>query len=663
MHRAGAGALILAWGLIACVPAGAAGFAQGAPVIDVQDPAVLSSLERRGFGLGALLDGGRAESLQDLFHGSPAYRQMAEQIGSDVQALRREMKQNGRTLHEVTDQNVGRIIDLRWLQSPLASFRLVGVVNRLDRKDFADLDGEQTCGEVRFIYRMAYRFKRGQRTYASRMPFNLNVVFAANRSTGSSCGDVARAWVPAADQVAVPQQTDWLVAGPLDRSRLTLRQLEVNAQVVRFPSGMETEFGGQAVYLLRTFGVRRSASGLRLAARPLENTPDVARLKRDGALRQRLVDYVRANVEAIDRGVFKIPDEFLDTKALSFSTFGSARLANHPFTELLNEQDLAGLPFARLDLVRSPKGLIERLDTATCMGCHQSNSTAGFHFIGFDAADASSFNKVKIAVSPHYYAERYRRIGYIESVLTGAPPNTFRPLPAAPPARWSVQGPPAHLAAKVGMPCVPDAAKANFAATWSCAASACQVIATNERLGVEMGQCLPRDDTQVFSGLPCLAGEIRNSSTPYRDTFLIKTQLHSFRKTPDFQGYNCRPPKIGVPAGLSYRKCTEADKRFALFRGAGGVPNEICGLAGGKAFDTCVATNNFAQCFQASVVRGNRPTCGRDRFCREDFMCQALPDDIAGSADGVKDFGFCSPTYFLFQMRIDNHPDPVRGVP
>ena len=79
--------------------------------------------------------------------------------------------------------------------------------------------------------------------------------------------------------------------------------------------------------------------------------------------------------------------------------------------------------------------------------------------------------------------------------------------------------------------------------------------------------------------------------------------------------------------------------------------------------DTCVATNNFAQCYQASVVRGNRPTCGGDRFCREDFMCQALPDDIAGSGDIVKDFGFCSPTYFLFQMRIDNHPDPVRGVP
>jgi hypothetical protein len=43
-------------------------------------------------------------------------------------------------------------------------------------------------------------------------------------------------------------------------------------------------------------------------------------------------------------------------------------------------------------------------------------------------------------------------------------------------------------------------------------------------------------------------------------------------------------------------------------------------------------------------------------------MCQALATDILDSTEVAKDFGFCSPTYFLFQMRIDNHPDPIRGV-
>jgi hypothetical protein len=418
------------------------------------------------------------------------------------------------------------------------------------------------------------------------------------------------------------------------------------------------------VYLMRIFAAVSSPGGLALRVKPLENTPDVARLKGDAELRRRLVAYVREKAQDIDRGVFRLPDAFLATKALSFSTYGSARLANHPFTELVSEQDLAALPYGRMPLARGPKALIERLDTATCMGCHQSNATAGFHFIGFDQPDVSPFNRVKIAVSPHFYAETFRRKAYVAAVAEGRAPNRFRPLPAAPPARWDGEAAPAPETAGLGMPCIPAAAQPSFAATWSCpSAATCQVIGSNRRLGIEMGQCLPQRDEQVFSGLPCLAGEIASAAVPYRDTFAVKTQLHSFKLAPGPAGYNCRPPKIGVPGGLSYRQCTDADKRFARFRPADGIPDEICGLAGGRAFDRCVATNNFAQCYGASVVRGNRPTCGRERFCREDFMCQALPDNLADAEDVVRDFGFCSPTYFLFQMRIDNHPDPVRGVP
>jgi len=636
--------------------------AKGTPVLDVQSPAVLSRLEQKGFGLPAILSADGAGTLRELYRDSLAYRSLADQVGQDVLAVRQDMQANGRMLYVVTDQNAGRVIDLRWLQSPLSSFRLVGVINRLDRKDFADLAGEASCGEVRFIYRLAYSIKNGAKTYASRMPFNLNVVFTAQQDGEAACGDFAGAWVPDAD-LAPDRQVDWLVAGPLARGRLTLKQIEINAQVVRFPSGMETELGGQAVYLLRIFAAEPSASGLVLRPKILENTPDVARLKQDAALRDRLVAFIKNNATAIDQGVFRLPDEFLATSALSFSTFGSARLANHPFTQILGDRDLAGLPYDTFALVRSPKGLIERLDSSTCMGCHQANATAGFHFLGFDGPAASSFNRVKMAVSPHYHAEIFRRRAYLDAVVAGSVPNGFRPLPAAPPATWRGRDAPAHAAAALAMPCIPDGAKSNFSGTWSCVASACQVIATNKALGIEMGQCLPREEARVFSGLPCLAGEISSAAKPYRDTYRITAQLHSFRKTPDYQGYNCRPPKIGVPAGLSYRKCTEADKSFAAFRSGRGIPNEICGLAGGKAFDTCVATNNFAACYGASVVRGNRPTCGRDHFCREDFMCQALPDDVVGSGDVVKDFGFCSPTYFLFQMRIDNHPDPVRGVP
>ena len=87
------------------------------------------------------------------------------------------------------------------------------------------------------------------------------------------------------------------------------------------------------------------------------------------------------------------------------------------------------------------------------------------------------------------------------------------------------------------------------------------------------------------------------------------------------------------------------------------MPNEICGLVGGKKFDLCVATNNFDQCLGGAVNRGNRPACSADHFCREDYMCQSLPPDTPGVAK-VKGIGFCSPTYFIFQMRIDNHATP-----
>ncbi|MER9509693.1 hypothetical protein [Mesorhizobium sp. M0460] len=41
-------------------------------------------------------------------------------------------------------------------------------------------------------------------------------------------------------------------------------------------------------------------------------------------------------------------------------------------------------------------------------------------------------------------------------------------------------------------------------------------------------------------------------------------------------------------------------------------------------------------------------------------MCQSLPPDTPGIGK-VKGIGFCSPTYFIFQMRIDNHATPWGG--
>ena len=164
----------------------------------------------------------------------------------------------------------------------------------------------------------------------------------------------------------------------------------------------------------------------------------------------------------------------------------------------------------------------------------------------------------------------------------------------------------------------------------------------------------------MASGLPCLQGEVTpGTPQPFMDRFPL-TQFAAFAKKASPFDYTCRPPRIGVPGGLAYRKCNDKDRTFASFKPGAEFPPEICGLTGGKAFDVCVATGKFDECLAGAVQRGNRASCDAEHFCRDDYMCQAFPPDTPGVAK-IKGVGFCSPTYFVFQMRIDNHTTPWKS--
>ncbi|MFK8252576.1 hypothetical protein [Ancylobacter terrae] len=688
--------LLLALVLLAAAPARAA-----EPVLDVRDPAALARLEAAGWSFADVLGVPGAATTRALGERSAAFRTLRAAVAGDVAELRADMQAHGRPLYEVTDGNVGRVLDLNWLASPIAAFRLAGIVNRLDRRDFVpEVEGRANCGEVRFIYRLGYDAARAApaaqgkrlrlsptRIAASRLPFSLNVVYAVPADADGGCAAAAARW-QGAESVAAGNP-EALLAGPLAPGRLILRQIELNAQVVRFPSGQEPGFGGQAAYLMRVFAVIGEGAGMALAPKPLENTPDVARLKADAALRAALVDYVKANLPAIDIGVFQLPAPLLATRAISWSTFGSARLANHPFAALLDEADLRGLDLSGLGYVRSPAGLVERLDNASCMGCHQAGGTAGFHFFGLDDAATSDYNRVLQGISPHYAAEQPRRAAYVAALAAGRVPNRFRPLSIAPPARWdgaAAEGraadctdcphctdrppdctdrPPRFEPAPGQMACLEEGGKAAFAAGWTCGAGAvCRVIGANKDLPMAVGQCMPASERGVFAGLACLAclaGAVETGPRAYQDRWKKISQINSFAQKATVSAYTCRPPRIGVPGGLAYRKCGAGDKAFAGIAKGGPMPAEICGLAGGKDFDDCAATNDFGRCYEASVVRGMRPACGAKSFCREDYMCQALPAGLPGAGRIDRDVGFCSPTYFLFQMRLDGHPDPLTG--
>jgi len=624
------------------------------PVLYVEDRALLTELEAKGYGFDGLFGVSDGNDLKHLYDSAPAYQSIVDILTADVTELRGEIEAGGRPLKEFVTTETGRVMDMRWLSSEAAQLRLVGVVNRLDRKDFHDLQREQGCGEVRFIYRLSYAFKKDGKgkVLSSRMPFNFNAVYDVLPDADGGCMGVAGRWTPALDEAV---DAGWLAGGPLDPSELKFRQLELNAQMVRFPSGQEPQFGGQAVYLMRIFGI----DGDSVTEMPMENTPDAARLAEDAALKARLVDYVRGNVNAIDEGVYLLPDEFLTRKVVSYSTFGSARPVNHPFSSLLAPRDFAGLDLTEGKLVRSPEALIARLDNGACQGCHQSGSTAGFHVLGLDDELVSPLNRIEVGISPHMHAELPRRATYVTAIDEGREPNRFRPLSFAPPAHWQEKGL-SYDEADAGMQCILPEDAARMGETWGCGGgTVCTALAETEGTDLKLAQCMvPPKSSAMYSGHPCLAGDVTAStSEPFNDAY-DTAQFAAFAEKASARDYTCRPPRIGVPGGMAYRQCDEKDRAFASFKPGAEMPREICGLTGGKKFDLCVSTGNVDQCLAGAVQRGNRAACSAEHFCRDDYICQAFPPDTPNVKKLKGEVGFCSPTYFMFQMRIDNHTTP-----
>src|SRR5439155_10404144 len=234
---------------------------------------------------------------------------------------------------------------------------------------------------------------------AARMPLPVTMVFSYG-DDGRNCQDVASLWRIDKDDGSAAATR--LLQGPLDFSKLTFKQMEINAQVVRFPSDLENvenrKFAGQAIYRMRIFALR----GGKFEPTKLENTPDVQAILKDTARQKQLLEYLSSHMAEIDNGVFKLPESLLADVALSFSTAGSSRVANRPFDLLVRKEQAdhivttAAIPAA--SFVQSGAGLLERLNTSSCMGCHQSSSTAGFHFLGVDRFDfGSSADAVKAA--------------------------------------------------------------------------------------------------------------------------------------------------------------------------------------------------------------------------------------------------------------------------
>jgi hypothetical protein len=479
------------------------------PLLLVTEPAALQAAEKSGAGFAYWLaetpaaDG--IASNQALMR-SNAWRSIVDPIGTSLAAIQRRDRQAGVGIAKYPH----RLFDARWLASPDAFFELVGVANRMDRRPFQD----GACGETRLVYRLAYRTSAMQ----SRLPMTVNVELRGDApDADGGCASAAKRWQPPQAAMADEALGRWLVSadGPLAPQRLAparISQLTVNLQSVRWPSAVRPDLGGHAEYMLRAF--RWNAAAKRYDVGPLENTPDVAKLKASAPLRQELKQWLRQpeNLRALDEATLRIPERFLATEAISVAPRGLERLANRPFEQLFPESEWQAVPGSRT--LQSPQALLRRLDDLSCMGCHQSRAVAGFHLLGVDRRGASrSFtpgNALAVPHSPHLQDELARRARYLQAALTTQKPDPFRPL--AEPLDANAQSDPAIVGAR----CEPTRITAS-ANPWldraeklprtvcEGAASVCEKTSVGFPGGMCSGPCDPKDPNGTCGGIAILS--------------------------------------------------------------------------------------------------------------------------------------------------------------
>jgi hypothetical protein len=561
------------------------------PVTFISDPAALAVIEANGGALGERLTGAAAANNEALAR-SPELASVVEVIEADLEEARRTDPKAG-----VGMKFAHRLFDARWLRAPWARFELIGVANRIDRRVFHP----GTCGEVRFIYRLGYAKPTARGQVASRLPMTINLVFWQLPEAGG-CSAVARRWLAPAG-AAGDRLAAWSLdaAGPLrvaTLSRARLKSLEINLQSARWPSAVRPDLGGHAEYLLRVFHPSATGgAGRRLEAAPLENVPDVARLRADPRLRAELAAWLadEKHAAAVDDGTAVIPEKFVARRAISVAPRGMARLANRPFSQLFGDAPLGALR-------------ARHLDELSCMGCHQSRSVAGFHFLGVEPNPGKEVDAIAVAMSPHLHDEIGRRAHYLLTLAAGGATDERRP--------FAERG---ARAGDYGSHCGLTPA---FAA-WTCDPGL-RCVAVDEP---DVGICLA---AKPEVGDPCEPGRVSSNADAHRD-----------RRTPGATracaaDQVCEATSVGFPGGMCAARCGE------------GGPQGACGaIALLTPFNNCVARGEpFEACVRANVRPAELRGCDFKHPCRDDYVCTR----------GEKGRGTCIPPYFLFQMRVDGHP-------
>jgi hypothetical protein len=567
------------------------------------ETAQLRVLEARGFGFSELAVNQSASSTAELSR-LPALHGLFAALQGDVKAAARPYP-----LARVTSSDGFRLFDARWLSSGEMRFVLSGVFNRLDRRPFY----AASCGEVRFVYRLAYATSQGGAPLASRLPMTLNVVFWVDAESDETCQAAARQWQSPA-QLSNAQLLDWLVSsGPLGsaaRARWRMKSIESNLQTFRLQSSVHPSLAGHIEYDLRVFHPKDAARS-DFAPAAMENTPDVAGLKRDHSRAQELLTELRRpeTLRELDRGTLMLADRFLASQASSFAPRGLERRANRPFSELFEEQDFRDLDLSSYESIRSPAALLRRLDAASCSGCHQSRSIAGFHHVGKDDADEPTFNALFSGSSAHLGADLERRRRYVDDLAAGIAPDERRPLPER-------QG----VGSGQGAPC--GLGDSGFA-DWKCDDG----YTCTKLEDPLVGTCLAPQAV----GAPCEYGKMVPSSAPQRDR-IAELGQHACSESE-----RCSTNFSGFPQGACTASCNS------------GEPNRACAdYLDVDGFQNCLRNSEpYVTCAKKFVFGVGVQACDEQHACRQDYVCTRTQRSEQGA---------CLPPYFVYQLRLDGYP-------
>ncbi len=599
------------------------------PRLLITEPDVLMALERNGLGLGALLHGTGSDEATSSYGQLPNADELTKP--GPLPAITASLAD--RLAHDRAEdpvhtgvglRYVHRQFDLRWLAAPDTRFELIGVVNRIDRHVFAPGSG---LGETRLIYRLAYTRTQQGVTVDSRLPMTINVVFwqriagaeppTSDAARGQALREVAVRWQAPLDAHG-EQLAEWLRApghalAPEQLDLGLIKSVEIDVQTERWPSTIRPDMAGHAEYLLQVFRpVRRDEGSLGWVAAPLENTPDVARLRRDAKARARLLAWLRepAQQAAIDQGTLVVPDEFLALEATSVTPRGLARQANRPWSQLFSASDLSDLDLDAGSSVRSAAGLLRRLDGLSCQGCHETRSIAGFHLLGDERDPDKRVDALARFTSPHLDGELERRAAWVDTLLSGGTPSEQRELADHERARgaWG-----AHCG--LGDPGFAD---------WTCDAGlACTALGDPE-----LGTCL--EPEPGGAGAVCEVGRIKPRADHHED------RVVDLEASACAEGGVCNDNRVGFPHGMCAFSCASVRPEGAC----GVIPNL-------RSFNDCLAQKRpFASCIVETSNPALLRACDADAPCRDDFIC----------ARSDSDRGVCLPPYFLFQLRVDGHP-------